>query len=194
MHPAPPQPKRTVSTGGVIVNAVAVLAALIAAPYLLVPLMKLGFVGLMTAAPIAFVVYLVGFLVIDVGPLVGLVLSIAGRARVLGYVTGALSLVSLLALVGGVAVLKTRLDLDGDGRARGPAPRGCAPRVADGSAIGRACRPDGGVAPAGDCPAEYFCSQRVVNRPDSYQCRVYCSNDCECPARTKCVYGYCEPR
>jgi len=194
MPPASSQPKRTPSTGGIILNAVAILAALIAAPYLIVPLLKLGFVGLMTAAPVAFVLYLFGFLAIDVGPLVGLALSIMGRARVLGYVTGALSLVSLVVLVGGVAALKTRLDLDGDGRARGPKPASCAPRVADASAIGRACKPDAGPGPEGDCPAGHFCSLRIVNRPDSYQCRAYCSHDCECPARTKCVYGFCEPR
>jgi hypothetical protein len=180
------------ATGGIIVNAVAVVAALLAAPYLLVPLLKLGFVGLVAAAPVAVVLYLVGFLVIDVGPVVGLALSIAGKARSFAYVTGALSLVSLVVLVGAVAAAKTRLDLDGDGRARGAAPAHCAPRVADASAIGRACNPDAGTEPSGTCPAEYFCLQRVMGRPDSFECRLYCSHDCECPARTKCVYSYCE--
>jgi hypothetical protein len=188
------RPQTPRATGGVVLNAIAIVAALLAAPYLLVPLLKLGFVGLVTAAPVALVVYLVGFLVIDVGPVVGIALSIAGKARPLGYVTGAASLVSLVALIGAVAALKTRMDLDGDGRARGPEPARCAPRVADASAIGRKCDADAGAAPAGDCPAEHFCLQRVMGRPDSFECRAYCSHDCECPSRTKCVYGFCERR
>ncbi len=182
------------NTLGIVLNALAVVAAVAAFPYLFMPLIELGFVGLVMAAPVAVVVYAIGFVLVDVGPLVGFALALAGKARAFTIVTGALSLVSLLGLVAFVALAKTQIDLDHDGRARGPKPAGCKPKVTDATAIGRPCDPDAGVAPAGNCPAEHWCSEQIVDHPETNMCRVYCSHDCECPAHTRCIYNFCEKR
>src|SRR5258708_32689590 len=112
MNIGPRPPPRRASVGGIVLNAIAIAAAVAAAPYLLVPLLKLGFVGLLAAAPVALALYAVGFVVIDLGPIAGVITSSIGVARWLGYVTGPLSLVSLGALLAVVAALKTQIDLD----------------------------------------------------------------------------------
>lgn len=184
------QGARRAYVAGIVVNAVAMLAALAAFPYLALPLLELGFVGLV-AAPATLLLFIVAFVVIDIGPLVGLVTAFFGRGRVFTWVTGLLSLVSLVGLVVSVALIKTRIDLDNDGRTRGPAPAGCKPKTTDASAVGRPCDPDAGVPPAGNCPPEYFCLERVVDHPETNECMIYCSADCECPRRFKCVYSKC---
>lgn len=173
-----------------IANAVAALAALLAFPFLVVPLVKLGFVGLMLGGPLALLAYAVAFVVIDVGPIVGLVVAVMGRARALSWVTAGLSLGSLVLLVVAVQVARSHVDLDHDGRARGPRPAGCAPASKDASAVGRACEQSGGPAPTGDCPSGYWCFVEVQGRPDT-TCRLPCRHDCECPGGLRCTFDRC---
>jgi len=181
---------RRVNVAGIVVNGVAAGAAVIAFPYLAVPLLKLGFVGLLAAAPVTLVVMLVSFVVIDLGPLIGVAVSLLApdRTRVLAWITGIASLVSLIFLVAFVAFVKTQIDLDNDGRARGPKPENCKPKNTDGTAIGRPCDADSGTAA---CPSGYWCMEETIDRPETTQCMIYCTNDCECPHKFKCVYSKC---
>ena len=181
---------RAKNTGGIIANAVALAATVLAFPFLLLPTLKLGIVGLLVGGPIALILYVVAFLVINVGPVVGLVVSGTGRARALPWVTAALSLASLLAMVAGVQVARAHIDLDHDGRSRGPAPPSCTAKGGDGAAVGRACNENAGEPPGGDCPNDYWCMVEVQGRPDT-TCRLQCRHDCECPSRMRCKFEKC---
>jgi hypothetical protein len=186
--------KRTPSVGGVIINVVAIVAAIAAFPYLIVPLLELGFVGLVGGAPLLFVGYLIGFVVIDIGPIVGLITSAVGVARWLGWVTGALSLLFLTVMIIAVAALKTELNLGlSDGKSTGPRPANCAPKTEDASAIGRPCSPDAGAGVAGSCPPGYWCFERFPGSETdrSSECKIQCYHDCECPTRHACKYDWC---
>ncbi len=175
---------------GIVANALALLAAILSFPFLLLPLLKLAFLGLVVNAPIGFLLFSIGVVLIDVGPLVGMAVSVVGRVRALGIATAVVSLVSLGALIAGMNVLGLHPFTE-DGRATGPAPAGCKQKTADGTAVGRHCNPEGGAEPAGDCPAEYFCMEKIVDHPETTECSIYCSHDCECPKHLKCVYNSC---
>ncbi len=129
-----PSARRRGSTVGIVLNAVAILAALLAFPYLVWPLLELGFVGLVGVGPVALAAFLVGIVVIDIAPLVGLVTAILGRARWLGFATGSISIVSLVAVVSAVAFLDTKIDFFRTGRDNGPQPADCKPAAHDGRA------------------------------------------------------------
>lgn len=185
--------KRTANVGGVVANAVAIVAAILAFPLLVIPLMKLGLVGLLMGGPLAVVVYAVAFVAIDLGPLVGLAVGISGRARPLPWVTAALSLISLVALLIGVQIARGHVDLDNDGRAHGARPASCTPKSNDAAAVGRACHTTDGLASQGDCPDGLWCMEEIQGRPDT-TCRLSCRHDCECPGKLSCKYEHCTAR
>lgn len=175
---------------GVVLNVLALLAVLCSFPAFVLPVLKALFAGALMNPVVALLVTLAAFVVIDVGPVVGLVLAAKGRARGLTVATALASMCGLAAL--GASLEKLGLDVVSEpGHATGPTPSGCTPKTTDGSAVGRKCNPDGGELPAGDCPPEYFCMERVVDKPETLECMIYCRHDCECPDAFRCIHSKC---
>ncbi|MBL8953109.1 MAG: hypothetical protein JNK82_20195 [Myxococcaceae bacterium] len=176
--------KRTNVTG-VVLNALALLMALCSAPVVV----KVAFAGLLISPPLL----ALAMLVAAVGPVVGLVLSFMGRARGVALGTGVAALLVLVASFG-VLSAAGQSPLDERGHTSGPKPSGCEPKSLESAAIGRRCTVDAGTEPAGDCPPQFFCMERVQMRPDSLECRLYCRHDCECPDGFSCVFEHCQAR
>jgi len=174
-------------------NLLALLVSLCTCGSGAVGLMKLLFAGALMSLPVAVLLVVVGVTLISVGPLVGLVLAAQGKARGFALATGPVSLATLG--VASALLMTTQFSpWEKEGHHAGPAQAGCRPKTQDGSAVGRRCAVDAGTEPAGDCPAEYFCMERVVDRPETLICRLYCSHDCECPGGFECIYSWCERR
>ncbi len=178
---------------GIMLNVLALLLALCGGCSGAVVLMKVTFAGLLMSAPVAVAVLVVAALLVVVGPIVGFALATQGRARAFTVVTGP---VSVLALVVSFAALSAAgfNPLEKQGHTAGPRPDACKPKVTDGSAIGRRCAVAAGTEPGGDCPAELFCMERIVDHPETLECRLYCRHDCECPDGYECMYSWCAKR
>lgn len=175
---------------GLVLNVIATLTGLCLLPALLLPMLKLAFLGLVMNPILAGLGYAIAGLLITVGPLVGIVLSLRGTRRGFTIATGLVSLISLGGFLLGLSALGLS-PLEREGHAAGPRPADCQVVTNDASAIARHCNPDGGPGPEGDCPAGYFCLERVMMRPESTECSIPCMHDCECPSGLSCIYSKC---
>ena len=175
---------------GLVLNLIATLAGLCLLPALLLPMLKLAFLGLVMNPIMAALGYVIAGVLISLGPLVGIVLSRKGTHRGVTLATGLVSLISLFGFLLGLSALGLS-PLEREGHAVGPRPEECKVVTSDSSAIARHCNPDGGPGPEGDCPAGYFCLERVVTNPESTECSIPCMHDCECPDGLSCIYSKC---
>jgi hypothetical protein len=175
----------------VVLNALALLLGLGAAPFLAEPAMRLAFVAFVANVLFGAVAVLLLLTFGLAGPIGGVVGALRGKTT-LPVVTATLWALTFV----GVLLLATATGLHPfveAGREQGDPPPDCQPIVQDVAVLERPCTTDGGLASQGDCPDGLACMTPVQGRPQ-LTCRALCWNDCQCPRGSVCVYGFCARR